>query len=503
MNKSIYRIVGIFIVLALTLGSFHYASAASAGAPLGAAKIYIVDKNNIGGKGCNDGWAGSLDKPLCTVSAGLNRVQAGDTLYLRGGSYPGDIDATRSGISSAYITISSYNGEKVIISGGDNGIRLYGVSFVKVYGFEITGASGSYGAGISVTQKSGVSPTFNVIENNIVHDNLGSDTIGILIEDGSNNTVLNNKIYNNYFSGIWVVSHASQSPNGITGNQIIGNESYNNTLGGGNADGIGTAGEGTKNTLIMNNVVHGNGDDGIDTWNTSFNTLIGNIAYGQNGSGDGNGFKVGGSTTGGWNVVQQNIAYGNRSNGFDANGSGGNVFYNNVAFNNSGFGFEDGWKNDSCTVPTCPTTFVNNIGYNNVRGNLNASEFTAVSHNNLWYSDAGTKVVSYEYDSYATLAAFYAASGNRLDNPNNGDNASLQASPRFVNAPAARFTLQASSPAIDTGDSSACPSTDQNGVSRPQNGNDDSIAACDIGAYEYIQNNAGEYFLYLALVSKN
>jgi hypothetical protein len=40
------------------------------------------------------------------------------------------------------------------------------------------------------------------------------------------------------------------------------------------------------------------------------------------------------------------------------------------------------------------------------------------------------------------------------------------------------------SPAIDAGDNDGCPATDQRGVARPQDGNFDGTAICDIGAYE-------------------
>ena len=40
------------------------------------------------------------------------------------------------------------------------------------------------------------------------------------------------------------------------------------------------------------------------------------------------------------------------------------------------------------------------------------------------------------------------------------------------------------SPAIDAGDDSGCPATDQRGLPRPTDGNGDSMATCDIGAYE-------------------
>jgi len=45
--------------------------------------------------------------------------------------------------------------------------------------------------------------------------------------------------------------------------------------------------------------------------------------------------------------------------------------------------------------------------------------------------------------------------------------------------------LPATSPAVDAGDPSNCPSGDQHNRLRPMDGNSDGTAVCDIGAYEY------------------
>ncbi len=44
----------------------------------------------------------------------------------------------------------------------------------------------------------------------------------------------------------------------------------------------------------------------------------------------------------------------------------------------------------------------------------------------------------------------------------------------------------ASSPAIDTGNPSACPATDQRGQARPTDGNGDGSSVCDVGAVEFL-----------------
>lgn len=413
----------------------------------------------------------SLSSPFKTISAASLVVNPGDTVNVREGSY-GPFSLLRTGTQGNYITFKNYNNEKVIINSQEDGILLRGVSFIVIRGFEVKGATGNYGAGIRVVVRNGVAPNNNIIEDNIVHDNLGVNTFGIMVENGSYNIIRNNEVYNNYVTGIKLIAHDSISPNGITGNEITNNISHHNVMSSGNSDGIALEGSKIKNTLIANNISYANADDGIDTWNTSENIVRNNVAYSQRGTGDGNGFKAGGSSTGGNNLVVGNVSYDNKANGFDSNGSGGNRYYNNVSYGNTGFGFEDGWKDSSCSVSSCKTTYINNIGYNNVRGNFNASEYTNISNNNLWFSDSGGAKVFYKYSSYTNLFDFYLASNSRLDNPNANAKSSISSNPLFLNLGSFDFRLQPNSPAINKGD--------------PDNPAQITVVGIpDIGAFEY------------------
>ncbi len=81
----------------------------------------------------NDANPGTLDRPFATINTGIGKLSAGDTLYLRGGTYVQTVSVGKSGTASTPITISGYPGETAVIDGqdtlpaGDWGI-LFGVS---------------------------------------------------------------------------------------------------------------------------------------------------------------------------------------------------------------------------------------------------------------------------------------------------------------------------------------------------------------------------------------
>ena len=86
----------------------------------GTGKAYYVATNG------SDSNTGTLQNPFRTITRGLSVVAAGDTLYIRGGTYPGInnyITRIPSGTSwNNPITIAAYLGESVTLSGNHPGV---------------------------------------------------------------------------------------------------------------------------------------------------------------------------------------------------------------------------------------------------------------------------------------------------------------------------------------------------------------------------------------------
>jgi len=124
-TRSLLRFANVLIV-ALVAGHFGSASIAAAMThppmrplptaskrPLSAGPTYFVDA----AKG-DDQNSGSKEKPWRTIRHALQRLRAGDTLCLRGGTYYEWIIFPRSGEAGKPITLRSFPGEIVVIDGG-------------------------------------------------------------------------------------------------------------------------------------------------------------------------------------------------------------------------------------------------------------------------------------------------------------------------------------------------------------------------------------------------
>ncbi|GEM_PF-1880723 len=98
---------------------------------------FFVDRDSRGGP-CDDDNPGSLSEPWCTIAAANERLTAGQTAYLRAGTY---VDETIAPVNSgtaddARITYTAYADEEVTLTRGVYCVRLQNSSFVSVLGID-------------------------------------------------------------------------------------------------------------------------------------------------------------------------------------------------------------------------------------------------------------------------------------------------------------------------------------------------------------------------------
>lgn len=268
----------------------------------------------------SDSSTGTLSSPFRTIEKAVSVVRAGETIYVRGGTYnlTATITLAKSGAENSRISLQAYPGETPVLdfsaqalSSSNRGIVLTG-NWWLIKGFGITGAG----------------------------DN------GMLISGGSNNLIEHCSFWRNRDSGL-------QIDNGASDNFIRNCDSYFNAdpPDYGDADGFAP-----KLTVGTGNHFYGcrawrNCDDGWDGYLRGTNDVTTTLEYcwafgngyledgtdaGENANG--NGFKMGGSDdkTLMHNFILMNcLAFGNKAKGFDQNNNRGSMtLYNCTGHNN-------------------------------------------------------------------------------------------------------------------------------------------------------------------------
>lgn len=306
MNKKTYFFVGSFILFYVVF-SLAFSTHASA------ATYYISTTGN-------DNNLGGVNTPFKTWGTAFEFMQAGDTLYVQSGTYPG-IDnvcsssgyvcpgtTVRSGTSwnnpitiaaaaGAIVTVPyiqfGYNARYIVVDGinvdgqgyQNEGVLNEGVwignntHHIRIKNLEIKNA---FGQGVLV------GTDFNEFINLNIHDNgwgfvksslygkplIGMHIHGIYIE-GANNLIENSLVYKNTGYGIHVFNSGGSS---TSGNIVRNNTVYDNGL----AHDGSTAGiiiSSGSNNIAYGNNVYGN-QDGISVYNCAnckvFNNSIHN-----------------------------------------------------------------------------------------------------------------------------------------------------------------------------------------------------------------------------------
>lgn len=345
--------------------------------------------------GTGDGTSHSTP---CTLSSGISKLAAGDSLFLLGGQY--DLNSTltisKSGTSaSARTFIGAYPKEEPILDfrnlkHGGNGISLKG-NFVHIKGLTIryAGYKGLYNSGSN-----------NVME---ALDVYGNCDTGIQQKGGNSNTILNCDSHDNFDFVTTENSYcnyggnadgfADKQYNNSPGNTYIGCRSWHNS-----DDGWDFYQRAGGTTTIRNCVCFENGPQYYDLSNyarlatddywfknfkkdTTVVTSDGNkftcsISHYYN-NGNGNGFKLGGGSTKHDVALYNCLSVGNRVKGFDQNSDAGAIqIYNCTSYmNGSNYGFSND-NGYSLVIKNCisfPTS---------IKNSFSGSKIT--SSNNTW-----------------------------------------------------------------------------------------------------------------------
>ncbi|SED07496.1 hypothetical protein SAMN04489727_6295 [Amycolatopsis tolypomycina] len=323
-----------FLVLSAVAAVAVAGSPVAAGSPAAGKSYYVAPSGS-------DSAAGTQSAPWASVAKAQSVAQAGDTVYLRGGTYTytrankacasgtDRVDAitlNKSGSSGNPIRYWAYPGETPVFdfSRVSDNCRIKGFdvtgSHLHLKGLEVKGVPQnnnlnheSWGIWIS-----GSNNTFELLK---LHHNMGP---GLFIQDGGGNLVLNSDSYDNY---------DPRTSNGA----------------GESADGFGAHVKAGRPANVFRGCrAWWNSDDGFDLINNFSPATIENSWAWRNGylpetttsSGNGNGFKMGGYGgdyvgNGVKNTIRNSVAFNNKASGFYANHhTVANDYFNNTGFNN-------------------------------------------------------------------------------------------------------------------------------------------------------------------------
>ncbi|NIG55946.1 right-handed parallel beta-helix repeat-containing protein [Chitinophaga sp. Cy-1792] len=338
--------------------------------------LYVSPSGSASNPGTVIGAPTTLENAIATVAGG-------GTIYMRGGTYSYSttvvIADNNNGSSAARKSIVAYNAEVPVLdfSGQTTADANRGMVL-----------DGDYWTISGITFK-------------------GAGDNGMLLSGNSN--IISNCIFTkNRDSGLQLSRYKTSNATLATwpsDNQVLNCEAFDNQdPGNENADGFAaklTCGTGN---VFRNCISHNNIDDGWDFYAKTDTGPIGPvtlencISYNNgvlssgatSGSGDKNGFKLGGSGIAVNHIVRRCIAFGNGHHGFTDNDNPGNIeVTNNTSYNNaeSNFNFRTG----------STATFRNNISLS--AGSSDKSNGTEVGSTNVWWknnvsTNSGSLVIS-------------------------------------------------------------------------------------------------------------
>lgn len=408
----------------------------------------------------DDGNPGTESRPWQTLSKAAATLQAGDTVYIKEGTYRDVLWLTRSGTAGQYITYHAYPGHMVILDGGQQAkgestrglIDVRGQSYIKIIGLKVIN-SGYYG--IRVIDSDHV----------LLKDNQTDFTFssGIFVSNSQHITVDGNDI--------------QRACHGLGGEPPHYAPAEHLTI------------RATEHFAVMNNTIHNSyvldgerrGKEGLSIKSGSADGKVYNNRI--------DGIRRTGLHVDGFDKFVRNVEiYGNVVSDslhgiVVASEKGGPVeavkVYNNVFYENTHYGI---WITGyHAGGPIRNVSLVNNTTYANGNKGIKVTSVNLtdlVIRNNVAVQNSSEQIyIDSEVDPNQVTLDHNFVSGD----------------PLFVDPAAADFRLQSASPAVDSGSSVEAPRFDLMGWARPLGD------GFDIGAYEY---SAASPALFLPLLRR-
>ncbi|MEE9431846.1 MAG: right-handed parallel beta-helix repeat-containing protein [Melioribacteraceae bacterium] len=310
---------------------------------------------------------GSLANPWLTIQYGIDQLNAGDVLEIRGGTYNEKLGIDVSGNSSAYITIRNYLNEEVIIDAStfndDASIIWTDNAYLIIEGLHLTNNIFNFASGLTLQ---GAAHHIEIINNKISN---------IKFSANPNAPVTNNT------NAVPLLIYADDPVNSLNNITISGNEVFNNQTG--YSENISCGGNFTY-FVIENNIVRDNTNIGIDIGGNYLPSILPpELDHGRNGIIRNNlvyncnadySTAAGIYIDGGKDIiVENNICYHNGYGGeigCEENGStSGIIFRNNIFYENFYAGMHIGGYDVNTTGIVLNSQVYNNTFYNNDVGN--------------------------------------------------------------------------------------------------------------------------------------
>ncbi len=470
----------------------------------------------VDGRYDNDG---TLASPW-SLERAAEAAGPGDTVEIRGGTYAAVLHPERSGSASARLVFRAYSGETPLIAGAgpddvpveivtdyvtvdglaigksvagrgrQHNVRISGDNAV-VRNCRIVGADpvGRRQAGVRETGIYIDKPSVGTLIENC--EIAGLSHVGVHVGEGTSRVVIRDNLIRDHYMDAVRFNH---SDGRLRESLVENNRLYGSIVSDGiqfNGDfGSPTFPDDTSNcgTVIRNNDIHDNAENGIDLKGTCRIVVEGNRIYGNRGDNDGNydnpptcgsappdrcggfgGVMQGGNTRSRDIIVRRNVIYDNRG-GIDVADTGWAVYNNTIVANNRDYTGSDSTFR-ATGKPYFAGVFVRDTGAtvavkNNIVGNHRDVELRAAGagiagdlDGNMYFSAAEPQF-SYVTNPWSgvdfehwqqSLAGWGAPAGNEARSFVAGS-AGFVAAPGYpVAGDEADFRLGAASPAVDGG----------------------------------------------------